>query len=141
MKFLSDRELAKLTDEEIGEYVTSLFNEGARLRYSYNKPTSKFWKRIADYRKGRDADLSHPKRREFYQYQYGDRKVTIKKGGKTKASKPSESDEEIEAPPPSIGGVKSKGKVASTKGVKSKGKVASEEVKKVVLEVGRRADV
>lgn len=121
MEFLSDRELAKLTDDEIGEYVNSLFNEGARLRYAYSTPTSKFWKRIADYRKGKDADVDHPKRRDTYTYQYGDKKVTIRKS--TKSGERS-------------GVRKSSSSVPPKKSTKTSPSQPRPEVKKVVLSVG-----
>lgn len=128
MKLLSESEMAKLTDEEIFNYMTKIINEAARLRYAHNTPTSKFWRRIEAYRKGKAPTPSN-------------------KRVKTKAPTPSESDEEIEAPSPSNKGVKTKGKVAPLNHRKTKGKISPRmqgevgEVKKVVLEVGRNSYV
>jgi hypothetical protein len=128
MKLLSEREMAKLTNEKIDEYITGIINEAARLRYARDTPTSKFWVRISDYRRGVAPTLPT-------------------KGVKTKAPTPSESDEEIEAPTLPTKGVKTKGKVAPPNHRKTKGKISPRkegevgEVKKVVLEVGRNSYV
>jgi len=87
MEFLNDKDLASKTDKEIEDYIRKLINEGTRLKQVYNRPSSKFWKRINDYRQGKDADVEHPKRKEVYTYEYGTVKRKPKKDTQTSSSK------------------------------------------------------
>ena len=94
MEFLNDKDLASKTDKEIEDYIRKLINEGTRLKQVYNRPSSKFWKRINDYRQGKDADVEHPKRKEVYTYEYGTYSKPKVKNPKTSKHKTNSSDEE-----------------------------------------------
>jgi len=67
-KFLSENELAGMTDEEIHTYVKAVANIASKLNYYSKNPNCKFWRRIKDIRMGKNPDEDNPKKmsREAY---------------------------------------------------------------------------
>ena len=75
-KFLSESELAGMTDEEIRIYIKAVANISSKLNYYSKNPSCKFWRRIKDIREGKDPNIDNPKKmsREAYLKRQQERK-------------------------------------------------------------------
>ncbi len=64
-RLLTERELAKLSLEEMIEYANELHSKGTGLLYSIYHPESKIWRRIEAIREGEDPDEVAPKKKTY----------------------------------------------------------------------------